>query len=57
MPTGPKGEKRSTDEVANALWIAKVATGQVEDVYEDGYEKPSKKKRRIYPPETEDQTS
>ena len=30
MPTGPKGEKRSTSEVANALWIAKVATGQVD---------------------------
>jgi hypothetical protein len=37
MPGGPKGEKRSTDAVGNAVMIAKIATGEIEDTTtEDG---------------------
>jgi RNase adaptor protein for sRNA GlmZ degradation len=31
MPTGPKGQKRHADVNRNAVMIAKVATGEVED--------------------------
>ena len=33
MPTGPKGEKRPTDVIANAVHIMKVATGETEEEY------------------------
>jgi hypothetical protein len=37
MPTGPKGEKRHADTNRNAVMIAKIATGEIEDVTtEDG---------------------
>ena len=37
MPSGPKGEKRPADVNAHALMIAKIATGEIEDVTtEDG---------------------
>jgi hypothetical protein len=32
MPTGPKGEKRLPDVNARAVMIAKIATGEVEDI-------------------------
>ena len=35
MPTGPKGEKRPADVNARAVFIAKIATGEVEDVGRD----------------------
>ena len=36
MPRGPKGEKRPAD-AGNAIMIAKIATGEIEDVTtEDG---------------------
>lgn len=31
MPTGPKGEKRPADVIGNAVKIAQIATGEVED--------------------------
>lgn len=31
MPKGPKGEKRHADTVQNAMLIARIATGEVED--------------------------
>ena len=31
MPTGPKGEKRPADVIGNAIMIAKIATGEIED--------------------------
>lgn len=31
MPKGPKGEKRPADVVANAIKIAKIATGEEEE--------------------------
>jgi len=37
MPRGPKGEKRPADTVGNAVMIAKIATGGIEDITtEDG---------------------
>ena len=37
MPTGPKGQKRHADVKRNAVLIAKIATGEIEDVTtEDG---------------------
>jgi len=31
MPKGPKGQKRPADVVGNAVRIAKIATGEIED--------------------------
>ncbi|MYH46370.1 MAG: RNA-binding protein [Gammaproteobacteria bacterium] len=33
MPTGPKGEKRPADTIANAVHVMKVATGEAEESY------------------------
>jgi hypothetical protein len=35
MPRGPKGEKRPADVNARAIMIAKIATGEIEDVTTD----------------------
>jgi hypothetical protein len=35
MPKGPKGEKRPADANARAVMIAKIATGEIEDVTTD----------------------
>ena len=31
MPRGPKGEKRPADVIGNAVMIARIATGEIED--------------------------
>jgi hypothetical protein len=37
MPRGPKGERRPADAIGHAIMIAKIATGEIEDVTtEDG---------------------
>ncbi|MBR1089607.1 RNA-binding protein [Bradyrhizobium manausense] len=37
MPRGPKGEQRPADAIGNAIMIAKIATGEIEDITtEDG---------------------
>ena len=37
MPRSPKGEKRPADAIGNAVMIAKIATGEIEDITtEDG---------------------
>jgi hypothetical protein len=37
MPRGPKGERRPADAVGNAVMIARIATGEIEDITtEDG---------------------
>ena len=33
MPTGPKGEKRPADVIANAVLSMKIATGEAEERY------------------------
>jgi hypothetical protein len=35
MPRGPKGEKRPADVNARAVMIAKIATGEIEDMTTD----------------------
>lgn len=40
MPKGPKGQKRPADTVANAIKVAKIATGEEEfDKTDDGKDK------------------
>jgi hypothetical protein len=37
MPRGPKGEKRPADAIGNAIMIARIATGEIDDITpEDG---------------------
>ena len=33
MPTGPRGEKRPADPIANAVLVGKIATGDAEEQY------------------------
>lgn len=42
MPTGPKGQKRPADVIANAIKVAKIATGEDEEEFDktdDGKDK------------------
>jgi len=39
MPRGPKGEKRSTDAIGNAVHVMRIATGEIEKETSD---KPTK---------------
>lgn len=32
MPKGPRGEKRPADSIGAAIMVAKIATGEIEDV-------------------------
>ena len=41
---GPKGEKRAGDTIANALDVAKIATGEIAEVYVDGIKRPGGQK-------------
>jgi hypothetical protein len=36
MPKGPRGERRPADAIGNAIKIAKIATGEIEDDRDDG---------------------
>ncbi len=43
MPNGPKGEKRLADVVGNAVKIAQIATGEIDDeIGDDGKDKNAK---------------
>ena len=33
MPVGPKGEKRPADPIQQAVMVAKIATGEIEEEY------------------------
>lgn len=35
MPRGPKGQKRPADVIGNAVTVAKIATGEIDDVPDD----------------------
>lgn len=35
MPAGPKGQKRPADVIGNAITVAKIATGEIEERAED----------------------
>lgn len=39
MPKGPQGQKRPADVIGNAVHIAKIATGEIEDT---SYAQPAK---------------
>jgi len=32
MPTGPRGEKRPADVIGSAVIVAKIATGEIEEI-------------------------
>ena len=35
MPKGPQGQKRPADVIGNAIMVARIATGEVEDTERD----------------------
>ena len=39
MPRGPKGERRPADVIGNAIMVAKIATGEIEETAEPGQAK------------------
>lgn len=43
MPTGPKGQKRKADVIGNAVLIARIATGEIEDTVPDDGKDPAAK--------------
>ncbi len=42
MPKGPKGEKRPADVIGNAVMVAEIATGEIEEDYGPEGPKPGK---------------
>jgi hypothetical protein len=38
MPKGPQGQKRPADVIGNAITVAKIATGEIEEKLSDGKE-------------------
>jgi len=43
MPKGPKGQKRKADVIGNAVLIAQIATGEIDDAPEDDGKDPAAK--------------
>ncbi|MEL6503777.1 MAG: RNA-binding protein [Pseudomonadota bacterium] len=43
MPTGPKGQKRPADVIGNAVKIAQIATGEIDDEAPDDGKDPAAK--------------
>lgn len=43
MPKGPKGQKRPADVIGNAVKIAQIATGEIEDESKDDGKDPAAK--------------
>lgn len=43
MPKGPKGQKHPADVIGNAILVAKIATGEVEETKEDDGKDPAAK--------------
>ena len=43
MPTGPKGQKRPGDVIGAAIKVAKIATGEEEDIVKDDGKDPAAK--------------
>lgn len=39
MPRGPKGQKRPADVIANAIKVARIATGEEQEEFDDGKDK------------------
>jgi hypothetical protein len=52
MPRGLKGEKRPADAIGNAIMIARIATGEIEDITtEDGENAAAATSPRAFPAE------
>jgi hypothetical protein len=43
VPTGPKGEKRPTDVIGNAVHVMRVLAGEIEETVPDDGEDPAEK--------------
>ena len=43
MPKGPKGQKRPTDVIGNAVKVMRIATGEEEEEFEDDGKDPAAK--------------
>ena len=43
MPVGPKGEKRPADVIGNAVTVARIATGELDEVLVDDDKDPAAK--------------
>jgi len=43
MPKGPKGQKRPADVIGNAIMVAKIATGEIEETKEEDGKDPAAK--------------
>lgn len=43
MPKGPQGQKRPADAIARAVMVAKIATGEAQDVQPDDGKNPAAK--------------
>jgi hypothetical protein len=41
MPRGPKGERRPADVIGAAIMVAKIATGEIEDIVPDDGKDPA----------------
>ena len=41
MPTGPKGQRHPADVIGNAVMVAKIATGEVDDSADDDGKDPA----------------
>lgn len=41
MPKGPKGEKRPADVIGSAIMVAKIATGEIDDIAPDDGKDPA----------------
>jgi len=55
MPRGPQGQKRPADTVANAIRVAKILTGEVEeDMGDSGKDKGARPQGRSRPPREAD---
>jgi len=50
MPKGPQGQKRPVSTISNAVHIAKIATGEIEEI-------PKKKRDQIVGEKTENNTT
>ena len=47
MPIGPRGEKRPADEIAAAVMVAKIATGEIEEEYVDSTDEKKQKAGKL----------
>lgn len=57
MPTGPKGQKRPTDVIGNAVMVARIATGECHENSDSKSENAHKKPIGKNTPNLDDSTS